>query len=86
MIRKAVLIGGRESPWVSARGMKRPHMVVVGKDDVRVMITTVMDPSHCARFEKVGPGKHELGPGNWAYALVVEGDHRSVLCTLVSEA
>ena len=86
MIRKAVLIGGKESPWVSGRGMKKPKMVVTGKDNVRVAITMVMDPSHCAKWNIVGPGKHELSTGNWACAMVVEGDHRSVLCTLISEA
>lgn len=86
VIKKVVLIGAKDSPYISSRGMRKPRVVVRGDKDVRVLVT-VCDTFDGEKVECVVPsGDHEIGTGSWMKASVIEGDHTSVFCTIVSAA
>lgn len=80
--RKLVLMGCRESAWVSSRGMRAPRAVVRGVEGAQVEVHTSDDFEVSTAVLVTVPGTVDLPRANWTRALVVGGDHDSVLCTI----
>ena len=75
-------MGAKESAWVSSRGMRAPRAVVKGAVGASVEVHTSddLEVSTCVLVSV--PGTVDLPRANWTRALVVGGDHDSVLCTI----
>lgn len=77
MIRKAALVGCKEGPWIAIHGLIKPQLRAQGAAKFRVEHTD-------GRFQEVLDGTHDIGEGSFIRILVVNGDHETALCDIIS--
>lgn len=84
MIRKVALVGCKEGPWVSLAGISQPHLRAVIGHGTRLHVEH-LNGSKMPTLTIVRSGTHEMFKGaDFARVSVVEGDHESALCHIIS--
>lgn len=79
MIRKAVLVGCREGPWINIRDLVKPKLRVQAEAGTTLFL------EYLGRGDtlNLNPGTHEIPAGSFIRASVAEGNHEAVLCDVV---
>jgi hypothetical protein len=84
VIRKAALVGCKEGPWVSLAGMLSPHLRVSLRAGTKLRVDH-QNGKVMGSITVLRSGLHELyKTADFARVSVVEGDHESVLCDIIS--
>lgn len=84
MIRKVALVGCKEGPWVSLAGLTRPHLRAAIQPGTRLRVEH-LNGKKMGELTVIKSGLHEMFRGaDFARVSVIEGDHESVLCDIIS--
>lgn len=82
MIRKVLLVGCKEGPWVPAEGMRDTFLVVKCGPHTRILVHEVGRPlPHQVNCQ----GEHRMILTGFVRAQVVKGDAALVMVTLMGE-
>jgi hypothetical protein len=81
-----MLLGAKQGPVVATHDLEEPKLQISCDGEVRLRISQWENLAEEARVSLVLAAQgHEIPPAAWTMIEVLSGDHKKVLCTLVSK-